>query len=151
MNRSCSGIWVHGSLQETCRRSAINSFASSHPGLARPLPSITYWVPHDLHFLDPLLTQHNDHSFVSPRKRAQRTFELLNLGLKDLPWRAHGQVVEGGCGQACNARIEITQDIREWDYGDYEGITSAEIRSMRREQGLDEHWDIWSDGCPGGE
>lgn len=88
--------------------------------------------------------------FVSPRKRAQRTFELLNLGFKDLPWKAHGPCVDEA-GIECNARIEITEDIREWDYGDYEGITSANIRKMRKEQGLDEHWDIWKDGCPGGE
>jgi probable phosphoglycerate mutase len=46
--------------------------------------------------------------------------------------------------------VEITEDIREWDYGDYEGITSAEIREMRSKAGL-EPWDIWRDGCPGGE
>lgn len=90
------------------------------------------------------------HSFVSPRQRAQRTFELLNLGFTDLPWKAHGPA-EGVAAEACQARIEITDDIREWDYGDYEGITSPEIRKLRKEQGLSEHWDIWRDGCPGGE
>lgn len=91
-------------------------------------------------------------SFVSPRKRAQRTFELLNLGFKDLPWKAHGSA-EGGMGpsQVCAARIEVTDDIREWDYGEYEGITSAEIRKVRKHKGLSEQWDIWKDGCPGGE
>lgn len=88
--------------------------------------------------------------FVSPRTRAQRTFELLNLGFRDLPWKAHGPADDCD-GEACNARIEVTEDIREWDYGDYEGITSVDIRKLRREQGLDEHWDIWRDGCPGGE
>lgn len=38
----------------------------------------------------------------------------------------------------------------EWDYGDYEGITSAEIKKQRQAQGLGP-WDIWRDGCPGGE
>ena len=50
-----------------------------------------------------------------------------------------------------DARVSITPDIAEWDYGDYEGITSAEIREQRKAQGLDPHWDIWRDGCPGGE
>ncbi|KAK7731088.1 Sedoheptulose 1,7-bisphosphatase [Cytospora paraplurivora] len=90
------------------------------------------------------------HIYVSPRARAQRTFELLNLGFKDLPWQPHGELSDAP-GPACNARIEITEDIREWDYGNYEGITSPEIRKLRKEQGLDEHWDIWRDGCPGGE
>lgn len=94
-------------------------------------------------------------SFVSPRKRAQRTFELLNLGFQDLPWKPHGSgAADAGAplpSSPCNARVEITEDIREWDYGDYEGITSAEIRKLRKEQGLSEQWDIWKDGCPGGE
>lgn len=87
--------------------------------------------------------------YVSPRKRAQRTFELLNLGFKHLPWRAHG--APSGPGEACNAKIEVTGAIREWDYGDYEGVTSAEIRGIRAAQGLPPGWDIWRDGCPGGE
>lgn len=88
--------------------------------------------------------------YVSPRKRAQRTFELLNLGLKHpLPWTAHGK--RDGEGLSCEAEVEVTEDIREWDYGDYEGITSKKIREMRKEQGLDPGWDIWKDGCPGGE
>lgn len=56
-----------------------------------------------------------------------------------------------GPSQVCDARIEVTNDIREWDYGEYEGITSAEIRKVRKEKGLSEQWDIWKDGCPGGE
>lgn len=46
--------------------------------------------------------------------------------------------------------MQITEDIREWDYGDYEGITSAEIREIRKKEGKGP-WDIWRDGCPGGE
>ena len=49
------------------------------------------------------------------------------------------------------AKVEIMEDIREWDYGDYEGITSAEIRERRRGEGIEGDWDIWRDGCPGGE
>ena len=88
--------------------------------------------------------------YVSPRQRAQRTFELLNLGLKHpLPWAAHGRLAGGGL--SCEAEVEVTEDIREWDYGDYEGITSKQIRELRKEQGLNPAWDIWRDGCPGGE
>ncbi|KAK5656520.1 hypothetical protein OQA88_4497 [Cercophora sp. LCS_1] len=90
------------------------------------------------------------HIYVSPRKRAQRTFELLNLGLKQtLPWKAHGE--QEGNGPACEAAVEVTEDIREWDYGDYEGITTPQIKELRKQQGLDPAWDIWRDGCPGGE
>ncbi|KAI1392189.1 phosphoglycerate mutase-like protein [Hypoxylon trugodes] len=91
------------------------------------------------------------HIYVSPRKRAQRTFELLNFDVEDsLPWKLHGEKLPGA-GQVCGARVEVTQDIREWDYGDYEGITSPEIREIRSKQGLTERWDIWRDGCVGGE
>ncbi len=46
--------------------------------------------------------------------------------------------------------MQVTENIREWDYGDYEGKTSKQIREVRKEQGMGE-WDIWRDGCPGGE
>jgi probable phosphoglycerate mutase len=49
-----------------------------------------------------------------------------------------------------NAKVQITQDIREWDYGDYEGVTSPQIKEQRQKAGLGS-WDIWRDGCPGGE
>ncbi|MFN8130200.1 MAG: histidine phosphatase family protein [Solirubrobacteraceae bacterium] len=40
---------------------------------------------------------------------------------------------------------ELTDDLREWDYGDYEGLTTAQIRADRP------GWTLWRDGCPGGE
>ena len=40
---------------------------------------------------------------------------------------------------------EVRDDLREWDYGEYEGVTTAEIRSRRPD------WRLWRDGCPGGE
>ena len=36
-------------------------------------------------------------------------------------------------------------ELLEWDYGDYEGLTSPQIREQRPD------WDLWRDGCPGGE
>jgi probable phosphoglycerate mutase len=42
-------------------------------------------------------------------------------------------------------RAETTEDLLEWDYGDYEGITTAEIREQRPD------WYLWRDGCPNGE
>jgi probable phosphoglycerate mutase len=40
---------------------------------------------------------------------------------------------------------EIDERLREFDYGDYEGLTTAEIHETRPD------WDLWRDGCPGGE
>jgi probable phosphoglycerate mutase len=68
-----------------------------------------------------------DRSFVrvlcSPRQRARRTAELAGLG----------------------AAAETAPDLAEWDYGEYEGKRSAEIKQTRP------GWNIFSDGCPGGE
>ena len=63
------------------------------------------------------------HVFTSPRQRAQRTCELAGLA----------------------SAAEIEPDIAEWDYGDYEGLRSVDIRKYRP------GWNIFRDGCPGGE
>ncbi len=42
-------------------------------------------------------------------------------------------------------RATVDEDLREWDYGDYEGLTTAEIRRQRP------GWDLFVDGAPGGE
>lgn len=76
--------------------------------------------------------------FISPRIRARRTYELLF----DDAYRAN---LENLC--------EITEDISEWDYGLYDGHMTSEIRADRKERGLDTErpWNIWIDGCEGGE
>ncbi len=60
---------------------------------------------------------------TSPLRRARQTCELA------------------GCGQ----RAEVDERLREWDYGEYEGLTTPQIRAERP------NWNLWSDGCPGGE
>jgi broad specificity phosphatase PhoE len=60
---------------------------------------------------------------VSPRLRARQTCELAGLG----------------------AVSQIEPDLAEWDYGEYEGRRSVDIRRERPD------WNIWRDGCPGGE
>jgi broad specificity phosphatase PhoE len=42
-------------------------------------------------------------------------------------------------------RLETTEALREFDYGEYEGLTSSQIRAERP------GWDLFRDGCPGGE
>ncbi|RAH59177.1 phosphoglycerate mutase family protein [Aspergillus piperis CBS 112811] len=90
------------------------------------------------------------HVYVSPRARAQRTLELLEIGCRErLPWN-EARKSEDEEPIRTEARVEVTEAVREWDYGEYEGLTSKQIREMRREKGEGE-WDIWRDGCPGGE
>lgn len=40
---------------------------------------------------------------------------------------------------------QYRDDLQEWDYGDYEGLTTPQIRALRP------GWLLWRDGCPGGE
>jgi broad specificity phosphatase PhoE len=46
------------------------------------------------------------------------------------------------------ARCEIDPDLREWDYGDVEGLTTAEIRAQSPGSA---HWTVWSGPVPNGE
>ncbi|KAF5001157.1 hypothetical protein FDECE_11054 [Fusarium decemcellulare] len=73
--------------------------------------------------------------FVSPRKRATQTLELFLPSLE------------------ANGNVTHTEDIAEWDYGEYEGLKTHEIRELRKKKGLDQEreWSIWRDGCEGGE
>ena len=79
--------------------------------------------------------------FVSPRKRAKQTFDHL-FGA-------------GGSGDSAipSGNTAVTEDIAEWNYGDYEGLKAHEIKSRRSEKGLDNEreYSVWRDGCEGGE
>lgn len=43
------------------------------------------------------------------------------------------------------SRVELCDELLEWDYGAYEGLTTPQIRER------DPDWDLWRDGCPEGE
>jgi broad specificity phosphatase PhoE len=78
------------------------------------------------------------HLFVSPRIRARRTYDIL---------------FDESARKQLEGKTEITENIREWDYGAYEGLKPAEIRAARKEKGLDKDrpFNIWVDGCEDGE
>jgi probable phosphoglycerate mutase len=61
--------------------------------------------------------------FTSPLRRARRTCELAGFG----------------------AVAAIDPDLVEWNYGEYEGLTTAQILAKRPD------WQLFRDGCPGGE
>lgn len=60
---------------------------------------------------------------TSPRQRARVTAELAGFG----------------------DRVEVDEDLVEVDYGEYEGLTTLEIREDRPD------WFLWRDGAPSGE
>lgn len=59
----------------------------------------------------------------SPRSRAKRTGELAGFG----------------------SAIQFENDLVEWNYGDYEGLTTPQIKEKRPD------WSLFRDGCPNGE
>ena len=61
--------------------------------------------------------------FTSPLQRARRTCELAGFG----------------------RRAEVDGDLTEWHYGEYEGLTTADIHATRP------GWEPFHDGFPGGE
>jgi broad specificity phosphatase PhoE len=61
--------------------------------------------------------------FTSPLRRARRTCELAGF----------------------QGAAEVDRRLVEWNYGDYEGLRTVEIRANRPD------WQLFRDGCPGGE
>src|SRR4051794_12274165 len=69
---------------------------------------------------------------------AHRTFSLVLCS----PLRRAVETCQlAGYGE----RAILCDDLREWDYGEYEGLTTPEILAR------DHSWDMWRDGFPGGE
>lgn len=69
----------------------------------------------ELKLVDPLVIS-------SPRRRSLVTAELAGLSID-----------------------EVTEQLAEWDYGAYEGLTTAQIQESVPD------WLVWTHGCPGGE
>jgi broad specificity phosphatase PhoE len=63
------------------------------------------------------------HVFTSPLQRARKTCALAGFG----------------------DAADVSRDLLEWDYGNYEGKLTSEIVKERP------NWELFHDGCPGGE
>ncbi|KKA21105.1 Phosphoglycerate mutase family protein [Rasamsonia emersonii CBS 393.64] len=97
--------------------------------------------------------------YCSPRGRARRTCELLNLGHHGrLLWEEETPETPGRTNlqTKVGTPVLVTERLREWDYGDYEGMTISEVHELRKTRGLDKDrendgktWNIWVDGCIG--
>jgi len=94
--------------------------------------------------------------WVSPRVRARVTASLLfpsERGVGEGKGEAGERRAGLGGEEGKGLEEEMTEELAEWDYGLYEGLLTGEIRRGRQERGLDKgaEWDIWRDGCEGGE
>ncbi|MDG4797763.1 histidine phosphatase family protein [Micromonospora sp. WMMD1082] len=107
-----------------------------------------------------VLVRHGETTWSASRRHTSYTdLELTPDGERQA--RALGPVLAGrqfvavlssprrrALGTAQLAGLTVTgsdKDLVEWDYGGYEGRTTAEIHGERP------GWSVWSDGCPGGE
>lgn len=61
------------------------------------------------------------------------------------------RIPDDGMPKIMHKETQVTEEIAEWGYGDYEGLLTHQIEALRRERGLDRErpWDIWRDGCEG--
>jgi broad specificity phosphatase PhoE len=108
-----------------------------------------------------VLVRHGETEWSRTGKHTGRT----DIPLTEKGWRA-AEVLRGSLAQRPFARVltsplsraaetcrlaglgdraENRDELLEWDYGDYDGLTTPEIRQERPD------WRLWRDGCPGGE
>lgn len=94
--------------------------------------------------------RHTSHTDVPLTEEGRRQAEALGTCLEE--WR-FALVLTSPLQRAAETcrlaglgdPVSIREDLREWDYGTYEGRTTAEIRQEQP------GWTLWSDAVPGGE
>jgi probable phosphoglycerate mutase len=86
----------------------------------------------------PLTDQGRREAQAAGRRIGDRSFALV---LSSPLGRALETCRLAGLGD----QAQVRDELREWDYGDYEGLTSVQIREDRPD------WYLFRDGCPNGE
>ncbi len=86
----------------------------------------------------PLLEKGREQAAALAPKLAAHDFSLV---LCSPLLRARETCSLAGFGETA----ELSDDLHEWNYGEYEGLTTPEIRER------EPSWSLWRDGCPGGE
>jgi broad specificity phosphatase PhoE len=94
--------------------------------------------------------KHTSHTDIELTERGERAARALGERLSGRDYalvltsplrRARDTCTLAGLAE----HAEVDPDLREFEYGDYEGLTTPEIREQFP------GWDLWRDGCPGGE
>jgi len=93
--------------------------------------------------------RHTGKTDIHLTENGKKQAALLGERLKNIPFTAifsspRARALET-CKMAGFAEPIIDSDLQEWDYGKYEGLTSIEIKK------IDPHWQLFSQGAPGGE
>jgi len=97
-----------------------------------------------------LTGQHTGRTDLPLTPQGQKMAEQLATTLKDVAFslvltsprlRARATCQAAGLGSAA----QIEPNLAEWDYGSYEGLRTTEVHMHHP------GWDVWKDGCPGGE
>ena len=94
--------------------------------------------------------RHTGHTDISPTKQGESATQALNVKVHNLNilkvfssslQRARQTAELAGSGEY----VEIDNNLLEWDYGDYEGQRTLDIRAERP------NWHLFEDDCPKGE
>lgn len=126
-------------------------------------PVSKYWEKHAMSDNLPI-------AYLARHGETAWTLSGQHTGLTDLPLTEHGELIARRLGErlkglkftvvltsplqrasrTCELAgfgevAEVDRDLVEWDYGQYEGRRTAEIRADRPD------WQLFRDGCPGGE
>jgi broad specificity phosphatase PhoE len=93
--------------------------------------------------------KHTGRTDVPLTDEGRRQAELLRESLAS---RSFARVLTSPLSRAAETcrlagfeSAELRDELVEWDYGEYEGISTPDIRAERP------GWFLWRDGCPGGE
>lgn len=114
-----------------------------------PLPLRLYLIRHGETAWS-LSRQHTGRTDLPLTAHGEAESRALGQHLRDVPFTSvlssPSQRARQTCALVGLTRVaEIDPDLAEWDYGDYEGQRSVDIRAGRTD------WDIYRDGCPHGE
>lgn len=114
-----------------------------------PLPLRLYLIRHGETAWS-LTSQHTGRTDLPLTAHGEAEARALGQQLRDVPFTSVLSSPSQRARQTCelvglNIVAEIDPDLAEWDYGDYEGKPSVDIRTGRTD------WDIYRDGCQHGE
>jgi broad specificity phosphatase PhoE len=128
-------------LNGTCRQAECEAMSDSLPEIYLARHGETAWT---------ISRQHTGRTDIPLTEQGERNARSLGERLRDT---AFARIVSSPLQRAWRT-CELAgfasdnpgdPELAEWDYGAYEGLTTAEIRARRP------GWDLFRDGCPGGE